>query len=484
MDLAHLKLIIDSFPFGFCLGEIKYDSNGKPIDYVLSLLNSKLEGIIGLNSNEIVDIPASNINFTNPQQFHNRLIEYSQVVKDNLSISKEYFSHLTNRWYKVDTFSPYNNVFICTYTDISNIMEQKDLLQGLIDGIPDILGIQTPDHRIVKYNKAGYDFFGKSESEVIGKRCYELLGLDKNCPQCATLKALKTKVPQTIIKYKEDKDIYLDCTSIPILDHKGNPYLVFEQIRDITKQKKNEIELIKAKEEAQNAVKIKTEFLNNISHEIKTPLNSILGFSYLIAENGIDRMTKEECLTELNKSAKVLMSRIDDILDMSLISVNNIPVKKENVNVNELIRDIFTSYKGKLGLSSSNIDYRLTLLNTQNPIYIECDWQLINKAITHLLDNSFKFTLEGFVELGVHYIADSELIIYIKDSGVGISEENLSKLTDPFYQEDASTIKKFGGVGLGLSIVNGICRILDIKFSIESQKDCGTLASLRLLVNK
>ncbi len=480
MDLAYFKLIVDSFPFGFCLGEIKYDSKEEPIDYTLTILNRELERIIGVDSNNIIGVPASEINFRDHNQFKNRLITYSQVVNDKVSISNEYFSHLTNKWYKVDTFSPYDNIFICTYTDISNIREQKDLLQGLIDGIPDILGIQTPDHRIVKYNKAGYDFFGKEESEIVGKKCYELLGLDKNCQQCATIKALETKMPQTIIKYKEDSDIYLDCTSIPILDHKGNPYLVFEQIRDITKQKKSEIELIKAKKEAQNAVKIKTEFLNNISHEIKTPLNSILGFSYLIAENGIDRMTKEECLVELNKSAKVLMSRIDDILDMSLISINNIPVKKERVNVNELVRDIYTSYKSKLGLSSNLIEYRLNLLNTENPIYIECDWQLINKAITHLLDNSFKFTLEGFVELGISFAGDGDLNIYVKDSGVGISAENLTKLTDPFYQEDASSIKKFGGVGLGLSIVNGIARILGVKFSIDSKKGYGTFALLKI----
>ncbi|WP_248664095.1 ATP-binding protein [Fuchsiella alkaliacetigena] len=129
----------------------------------------------------------------------------------------------------------------------AELKEQKNLLEGVIDGVSDILAIQKPDHTIERYNKAGYELLGMTPQEVKGKKCYQLLDKDSPCQLCATEKALKTKKLANIERYIPEWDIYLDCRSTPILDKNGNVVQIVEQLRDITEQKKTEKRLKEAK---------------------------------------------------------------------------------------------------------------------------------------------------------------------------------------------------------------------------------------------
>ncbi len=117
------------------------------------------------------------------------------------------------------------------------IKESRELLEGVIDGIQDVIGVQYADHTILRYNKAGYDFSGKSPEEVAGKKCYELMGWSRECDLCATRLALKSKKPEAIEKHIPELGRYLDCRSNPILDEEGNVKLIVEQLRDVTEVK-------------------------------------------------------------------------------------------------------------------------------------------------------------------------------------------------------------------------------------------------------
>ncbi|MFW5890787.1 MAG: diguanylate cyclase [bacterium] len=120
------------------------------------------------------------------------------------------------------------------------IKDKNKLLEGVINGISDIIGIQKPDHTIIRYNQAGYEFLGMSPEEVKGKKCYELLGQEEKCEKCATKKVLKTKKLEEVEKYIPEYDIYLNCRSNPILDKNGEIIYIIEQLRDITERKKRE----------------------------------------------------------------------------------------------------------------------------------------------------------------------------------------------------------------------------------------------------
>jgi PAS domain S-box-containing protein len=122
------------------------------------------------------------------------------------------------------------------------------LLEGTMDAIPDIISIQKPDHTILRYNKAGYDFLGMNPNQTIGKKCFELLGNEKSCNGCAAEVSLKTKKMARTEKYIPESGTYLDCTANPILDREGDVHIIIEQIRDITDKKKSEIALKTQKE--------------------------------------------------------------------------------------------------------------------------------------------------------------------------------------------------------------------------------------------
>ncbi|MFO8235013.1 MAG: PAS domain S-box protein, partial [Bacteroidales bacterium] len=133
------------------------------------------------------------------------------------------------------------------------LIHQNNLLEGVINGIPDILAIQYPDHTIERYNEAGYNILNMTPEEVRGKKCYKLIGRDHPCENCTTNKALKTKKLEQEEKYIPELGAYLDCRSNPILDKNGEVVRIVEQLRDITERKKAEQELIKAKEKAEES---------------------------------------------------------------------------------------------------------------------------------------------------------------------------------------------------------------------------------------
>ncbi|MFW6414397.1 MAG: PAS domain-containing protein, partial [Verrucomicrobiota bacterium] len=148
-----------------------------------------------------------------------------------------------------------NNVefFVEWVRDITEIKQsekeakqQQALLEGVMNGISDVLAVQWPDHTIMRYNQAGYDLLGMTPAQVQGKKCYELLGRDRECTECATRKALKTGKLEQLEKYLPELGIYLDCRSNPVLDGDGNVSHIIEQLRDITDYKCKEQELQQA----------------------------------------------------------------------------------------------------------------------------------------------------------------------------------------------------------------------------------------------
>ncbi|GEM_PF-324985 len=141
----------------------------------------------------------------------------------------------------------------------SKIIYQQNLLEGVINNISDVLAIQKPDYSIERYNQAGYDLLGETPEEVKGKKCYELIGRDRECEECATRKVLKSGKMEHLEKYFPELGVYLDCRSNPVKDENGVIIKIVEQLRDITEQKKAEKDLIESKRRLQ-----KTEEIANL----------------------------------------------------------------------------------------------------------------------------------------------------------------------------------------------------------------------------
>jgi signal transduction histidine kinase len=204
-----------------------------------------------------------------------------------------------------------------------------------------------------------------------------------------------------------------------------------------------------------------------MSHEIRTPVNGIIGFSQLLGDNSITDEKRNEYIEIIRANADSLISLIDDILDVSIIQEGQVKLRKTTVNINLLLDEIFSNflsprYKEKgleLEIKKSLPDETATI--TTDPLRVK---QILN----NLISNAFKFTEKGKIEFG--YISEPNFIkFYIKDTGIGISQEKQDAIFMRFIQADASFTRRFGGSGLGLAISKGLVEILGGQISVISK---------------
>lgn len=247
-----------------------------------------------------------------------------------------------------------------------------------------------------------------------------------------------------------------------IIEYVGGIYI------DITNQKNAE-NAIKEKEYAEAANKAKSDFLANMSHEIRTPLNGIIGFTDLLMNTNLEDFQKQYMST-INQSANSLMEVINDVLDFSKIESGKLELDIEKYDVLEITTQIVDLIKYQSNIK--NIDLFLNVENSV-PKFIWIDSIRLKQILINLLSNAVKFTEKGQININISVqekISNSQKIIRfsVKDSGIGIKNENQEKIFNAFSQEDNSTTRKFGGTGLGLTISNQLLGLMDSKLHLNS----------------
>lgn len=228
-----------------------------------------------------------------------------------------------------------------------------------------------------------------------------------------------------------------------------------------------------AKESAEQADKIKTAFLANMSHEIRTPLNGIIGFSEMLMEEVQDKEQKDYSQI-INTSAHRLLSTINDIMDIAKIESGQVSVVNENFNLLQTIRESYFFFK------KQNLKVELKLvLPKQKSIDMLSDKIKIQQIITNLVNNAVKFTPEGYIEIGCIDEGDT-VQIYVKDTGIGISDEDKERIFERFTQVESKGKRVYGGTGLGLSIVKEYVGLLGGEIWLDSEPGKGSKFSFRL----
>jgi len=224
------------------------------------------------------------------------------------------------------------------------------------------------------------------------------------------------------------------------------------------------------KNKAQEALKTKSNFLANISHEIRTPMNIILGMTYLVQKSTQDKKQKEQ-LKNIEHATSSLLRLINDILDSSKIEAGKLNIVKNNFNILNILDNV-----SAIALSSSSekdiifeIEY-----NEELPINFYGDSLRLEQILVNLIGNAIKFTNKGFVKL---IVKNRKFNIYkfsIIDTGIGISENQMKNIFDPFTQADDTITRKYGGTGLGLSIVKQLVELMGGTLQMESKLNKGT----------
>ncbi|WP_372751077.1 response regulator [Labilibaculum sp.] len=236
------------------------------------------------------------------------------------------------------------------------------------------------------------------------------------------------------------------------------------------KETKNQLE--KAKKVAGESELLKSAFLSNISHEIRTPINAIVGFSNLLSDSDISITERKNFINNISNNSQKLLKLINNLIDLSKMETNQLSIQKDTFVINPIITDIFKIHKANA--NKADLDFRLTLPDNSDTFKIYSDKNKIIQILNNLIDNAIKFTSKGTIEIGYFIENQTTAIFYIKDTGVGISPEKEDSVFDLFIQGESSSTRKFEGSGIGLTLCKKIVELLDGEIWFDTKENIGS----------
>lgn len=250
-----------------------------------------------------------------------------------------------------------------------------------------------------------------------------------------------------------------------VFDQAGNPILVSGVLHDITKQKRTEQELIKAKEKAEESDRLKSAFLANMSHEIRTPLNGILGFSDLLKDPHLSGEEQNEYIGIIQKGGMRLLNTINEIIDISRIEAGLMEVNLTTANIFDQTSYIFTFFEKEIQKKGLTFSFKNGIPSGE--FILKSDHFKIGSILTNLLKNAIKYTDSGSIEFGLE-MKENYLEYFVRDTGCGIPAERQEAIFERFIQADIRDIKALQGSGLGLSIAKAYVHMLGGRIWLES----------------
>ncbi|ADR34682.1 multi-sensor hybrid histidine kinase [Sulfuricurvum kujiense DSM 16994] len=360
------------------------------------------------------------------------------------------------------------------------LLAVSSLNKALLDNSAVGIFLASPERMIIETSKRAYEMFGYSADELIGKSFRIIHVSEESFEDFGTqyqnlLSDGRTNIEYPFIK-KNGVKIWCSVSGTP-LDESDLSKGIIWTLQDITERKAAERAMLIAKEQAEEANISKSRFLANMSHEIRTPMNAILGLSQVMLDS--DMAPKEkDFLLKIHSSSKMLLGIINDILDYSKIEANKLELEHKNFNLENVLAQL------KVLFTQSAAEHGLELYfhkKSDVPEIIVGDELRLDQVLTNLLSNALKFTHHGTVTLAIELKERHEnraiIGFSLTDTGIGISDEDISKLFQPFNQADSSMTRKYGGTGLGLAISKRLVNAMGGELSLSSVKGEGSTFS-------
>jgi signal transduction histidine kinase/CheY-like chemotaxis protein len=275
-----------------------------------------------------------------------------------------------------------------------------------------------------------------------------------------------------VVQNYENKDAYTD-EDLELLKFVSN------QIRISIDRKKSELELIDAKEKAIQSDKLKTSFLTNMSHEVRTPMNAIIGFSTLLNDEDISKDETMEYVSLISSNATTLLSIIDNVIEVAKLEAGEVVLERKQFGINQLLVDLLETFE-KSNERRPDVSVTISTAGSDEEYMLYNDPTRLMQMLSILIGNGLKFTEEGSVEFGYKLIENKYIEFIIKDTGIGIPVSQQVNIFERFRQADNSLTRKFGGTGLGLTIVKHLVDLMDGQIVVESEEGKGTMFRILL----
>lgn len=362
-------------------------------------------------------------------------------------------------------------------TERKRAEEEIVMLAHSLRSVNECVSITDMEDKIIFVNESFLMTYGFSKKELIGKHISIVQPISLVNPttqQEILFSTLRGGWQGELLNKRKDGSefpIYLSTTIIN--DKESKPLGLIGVAVDITERKHSEKELIKAKERAEQSDKLKSEFLAQMSHEIRTPLNAIVGNAdYLNASFG-KKMDSDarDSFNGIDLASKRIIRTIDLILNAAEIQTSGYKPLFVKVDINsEILSNLYQEHQ--LLAKQKKIEFIYTC--TEKDTKVMADEYSITQIFANLIDNAIKYTKRGKVEILLRKNNSGNIMVEVKDTGIGISKEFLPRIFDPFVQEEQGYSRSFEGNGLGLALVKNYCEINNAIIEIESEKNVGS----------
>ncbi len=360
-------------------------------------------------------------------------------------------------------------------------MEERQRL--ILGSMQDGLFGQDAQGRVTFVNAAAQRMLGYDEAELIGRYMHAVVQhhyaesreeAGENRAMFLTLQDGQARTVNDELFWRKDGSSFPVEYTTTVLQHNGVISGAVASFRDITERKLAEDAIRTAKEAAELATQAKSDFLANMSHEIRTPMNAIIGMSHLALQTELDKKQRNY-IEKVNRAGENLLGIINDILDFSKIEAGKMSMESTDFR----LEDVMDNLASLIGMKTEDKGLELLFNCAPNvPTALIGDPLRLGQVLINLGNNAVKFTEVGEIVVSIEKVADTaqgvELHFWVRDTGIGMTPEQCSKMFQSFSQADASTTRKYGGTGLGLAISKNLVELMKGRIWVESEAGKGS----------
>lgn len=363
--------------------------------------------------------------------------------------------------------------------------EKTTILQSVVDSVAEGIVVADKELNFVIFNNSAKKMLDTEEvsnDPNTWNHYYNTFLTDKETPfpidSYPLARAVRGESVDNVEMYiklqNTEQSKYINVSARPVKNSLHELIGGVITFQDITERKNVEHELIRAKEEAESATKIKSDFLATMSHEIRTPMNGIIGMTSLLANTNLTH-EQSELVETIEISGKSLLKILNDILDFSKIESDKIDFDNLPFELRASIEEAFSLMITKAVEKDIDLNY---YISPDVPSFVKGDITRLKQVLLNLIDNGLKFSEKGDLYISVELVKKVNNILtlkfMVKDNGIGIDEKTISQLFQAFSQADSSTTRKYGGTGLGLVITKKLINLMNGDIWIKSELGVGS----------